>query len=220
MKSLNFVIFVVIFGVVQIQGQPDVGTGTGQGTGTSNTGTGTGTNTGQGTGSNTGTGTNTGTGGSQQQSGGQTTTEITNPEVTLVNEILDAYPYPTLSRPAFPGETINVTISITINNFDGIDDLRQIMSFSGIITMKWPDTYINWEPEQRSSIQVVHLRHKDVWLPLIIQSSDPGEMKPIIYAEDNQNSDRLWVYNNGTIVAARADNFATKCILDLSTFPV
>lgn len=88
---------------------------------------------------------------------------IVYPEVTLVNTILAAYPAKCLSRPAKPTQTINATMVITINNFNGIDDLQQLMSFSGIITFTWNDSYIKWDPLANGQIKTVHLRHKDIW---------------------------------------------------------
>ena len=81
-------------------------------------------------------------GGGQGDYTGENRTPTNNPEVQTISYLLDSYPGSTLTRPAPPNELTNVTIQLIINAFEGIDDLEETMSFSGIILVKWIDNYL------------------------------------------------------------------------------
>ncbi|KAJ8045821.1 Neuronal acetylcholine receptor subunit alpha-10 [Holothuria leucospilota] len=95
------------------------------------------------------------------------------------------------------------------------DEQNQKLSVSGTIYMSWVDEFLTWKPEDYNGVDVISLRHEDIWIPDVTNY----ERLDVGSSAINVFEPYLVVNSTGFVIFFLQSDMTVYCRLDMSEFP-
>lgn len=118
----------------------------------------------------------------------------------------------------------DVTLSMTIDRLEELDDKTGVLELDGVIDAEWTDKSLTWDPAKWGNIESVMLNANWLALPLIIQENGILQSEELLspFRAGNQNTTSYAkVFYDGTVQATLYEDrpLTTNCELHLEGLP-
>ncbi|XP_047577314.1 acetylcholine receptor subunit delta isoform X2 [Lutra lutra] len=91
-----------------------------------------------------------------------------NEEERLIRHLFEEKGYNKELRPAHQGESVEVTLALTLSNLISLKEVEETLTTNVWIEHGWTDSRLQWDAEEFGNISVLRLPPDMLWLPEIV----------------------------------------------------
>ncbi|XP_047140447.1 neuronal acetylcholine receptor subunit alpha-10 isoform X1 [Hydra vulgaris] len=115
-------------------------------------------------------------------------------------------------------DTVNVTFGLMLCQLVDVQERNQLLVISTVISQKWKNPYLTWDPEKYSNITEIRVDPAKVWKPDIVLYNNVAEDR--LFAENfGTLKSRVIVDNTGYTTWLTPLILSSNCDMNLKYFP-
>lgn len=117
-----------------------------------------------------------------------------------------------------PSDVFNVTFDVQFQALSAVDNKQQVITVDTVITQKWNNPYLRWNPSTYDNIREILVDPKEVWVPdIVLENNADGEVVQAGHLEKF----RSWVLvsSDGKNTWLSPATFKSTCKLNVQFFP-
>ncbi|XP_022801084.1 neuronal acetylcholine receptor subunit beta-3-like isoform X3 [Stylophora pistillata] len=127
--------------------------------------------------------------------------------------------YDKMIRPVLrPKDVVDVTFDVQFQALSAVDNKQQVITVDTVITQKWDNPYLRWDPTTYDNITVILVDPKEVWVPDIVLENNADDE---VVQAGHLEKFRSWVVLNsgGNNLWLSPATFKSTCKLNVQFFP-
>ncbi|XP_071494110.1 neuronal acetylcholine receptor subunit alpha-10-like [Diadema antillarum] len=125
--------------------------------------------------------------------------------------------YNKLVRPVWnSSHAINVTLTLSINQINDMDERNQILTTNVWIEQHWHDEKLVWDPDAYEGINILRIPATEIWIPdvTLYDNADSND-----YVAHSRSSNALVNYNGNVDLWSKPTLVKSTCKIDVKFFP-
>ncbi|XP_062607795.1 acetylcholine receptor subunit alpha-1-A-like [Saccostrea cucullata] len=110
-------------------------------------------------------------------------------------------------------DRVDVFLAVYLIGIVNVDEQNQLLTFSCWFQMNWTDINLSWNPEEYDDVQLIHLKHDQIWKPDIIMYNS------IESSTGSSSSTNIPINYKGQAIWWSRWIFKSTCLMDIRYFP-
>lgn len=117
-----------------------------------------------------------------------------------------------------PSDVFNVTFDVQFQALSAVDNKQQVITIDTVITQKWNNPYLRWNPSTYDNIREILVDPKEVWVPDIVLENNADDE---VVQAGHLEKFRSWVLvsSDGKNTWLSPATFKSTCKLNVQFFP-